>query len=372
MSSADVQLPDGAMPYGDTELTAPPVASTGSPSITIILTNYNHARYLECSLGAIVNQTRPADEIIVIDDGSTDDSLEIIEAFKRTCATLRVLRNERNRGVQYSIARALGAATSDWVVWAAADDKLLPDFVRRGVEMIERFPDVGVVFSELATFRDGDGEEVRYGDHSNAGSAFYINGDLPAAFDPTALMTRLERGYLWLSGNTAIARREALLDVGGFIPRLEWHSDWFAFFAVALRYGACGIPETLAMMRVVPETYSSTGMKDRKRQRRVMYATLDTLRRPEFHDLRQKFRARPCLFSAFPKPMLDALLRRPRDWDILLRLACWALDHRHTVLRNRLTQVKWPRGMRTRIKKRFYGLAYRVLAPLTPSSWTHG
>lgn len=338
------------------------------PTVTIILTNYNHARFLDCSLSAIVHQTRPADEVIVIDDGSTDDSLGIIERYSQEHGGIRVIRNDQNRGVQYTISRALGAATSDWIVWAAADDKLLPDFVKRGVDMIEQNPATGVVFSQLATFDDATGAETHYSELHDPTSAFHI-GEGPTAFGPDELMARLQRSYMWLSGNTALVRRECLFDVGAFIPLLEWHSDWFAFYAVALRYGACGIPETHALMRVVPNTYSASGMRDPKRQAKVMAAILDILRRPEFSDLRMKFRARPTLFSPFPISMLKALLRRPKDWDLLVRLVTWMLSHRGTQYRNRLAHRRLPRGIPLRAMSGATHIALRIINASTPGAW---
>ena len=337
-------------------------------TVTVILTNYNHSRYLDCSLGGIVNQTRPADEIIVIDDGSTDDSLALIKDYTQKHSQIRVIENVQNRGVQHTIARALGAVTCDWIVWAAADDKLLPNFLQRSVEMIERNRDIGIVFSQLATFREDTQEDVHYGGDNNPASAFYV-GEEATAFPPEALMERLKMGYLWLSGNTAVCRRDCLLDVGAFVPALEWHSDWFGFYAVALRYGACGIPETLAMMRVVPETYSSAGMSNKKRQSEVMNAIIDVLNRPDFADLRAKFRARPCLFSPFAKSLLSALIWRPRDWDLLIRLANWAANHLSVQYTGRLQHVRLPRGIRTRVLNFGATMLVRLTDWISPVRW---
>jgi glycosyltransferase involved in cell wall biosynthesis len=347
---------------------AAPARRSSAVTVTIILTNYNHGRYLETSLGAITGQDRPADEIIVIDDGSTDNSIEVIRRFAAKHANLRVLENGTNRGVQYSIASALSAATSDWVVWAAADDKLMPNFLSRSVEAISLNPDIGIVFSRLATFRDDTGAERHYTGEGHGGDAFRI-GSGPTVYTPAGLVDRLAKSYLWISGNTVLVRRDKLATVGDFVPALEWHSDWFAFYAVALRYGACGIPETLAMMRVVPNTYSASGMNDPRRQAKVMDAILDLLRSPGFADLRVKFRARPCLFSPFAQPMLRALLTRPRDWDLLVRLASWAIAFRNIQYRSRSAITRFPRGMKTRALQYVTGFGLRILSVVTPKSW---
>ena len=63
---------------------------------------------------------------------------------------------------------------------------------------------------------------------------------------PETLRERLQQSYLWISANTAMASRAAVIQAGGFDNELRWHADYFAFLAVALRHGACCIPETLA------------------------------------------------------------------------------------------------------------------------------
>ena len=100
-------------------------------TVSVLLCNYNDARYLPDSLSAICTQSRLPEEVIVLDDGSTDNSLEIIEDFGRRYPFIRILKNGTNRGLLYSINRALEEARCDFVVWAAADDRLMPQFLER-------------------------------------------------------------------------------------------------------------------------------------------------------------------------------------------------------------------------------------------------
>jgi hypothetical protein len=342
-------------------------AESDQITITVILTNYNHARYLSDSLEAIRAQTRPADQIVVIDDGSTDDSLAVIRSFATRQPNVLVIENGTNRGVQTAIARALGAATGDYVVWAAADDKLMPQFLERGETLLRKYPEAGLVFSRLATFVDGTTKERHYEGDDASMIAFNL-GAKPTYLDPAGLMKRLESSYLWLSGNTVIANRRKLLDVGAFIPELEWHSDWFAFYAVALRYGACAIPETLAMIRVLPETYSASGMRDPKRQKAVLGAILDAFGRPGNEDLRRRLVARPCIISPFGLEILRVLSTRPRDFDVLLRYLTWLADRRLRSLGGALV-ARRGRGLALRAKLFATKFLVSLLLRLTPSQW---
>src|SRR4051812_30469441 len=113
-------------------------------SVAIVMANFNHARYLNESLGGIGWQTRPADEIVIVDDGSEDASAQIMAQFAAAHPTVRFLRNERRLGVHDSISRAMAFVKSDYVVWTAADDRLLPHFLERSMAALERHPQAGL------------------------------------------------------------------------------------------------------------------------------------------------------------------------------------------------------------------------------------
>src|SRR5262245_48750449 len=108
--------------------------------VAVVMANFNHARYLPESLAGIAAQTRPADEVVIVDDGSTDASVAIIERFAADRPSVRFIRNPRNLGVQESVSRALQAVSADYLVWTAADDRLLPGFLERSMAALERHP----------------------------------------------------------------------------------------------------------------------------------------------------------------------------------------------------------------------------------------
>src|SRR5258707_8026023 len=128
-------------------------------TVAVVLCNYNHAKYLPDSLGHICAQTRPADQIVVIDDGSTDDSWRIIEEFARKHSNLQAHANERNLGLETCIARALALVHCEYLLWTAADDRLLPPFLERNMALLARHPAAALSFSEVVVLK-GDSEEI--------------------------------------------------------------------------------------------------------------------------------------------------------------------------------------------------------------------
>ena len=170
------------LPARTTRFHSPHRPINRSITVSVLLCNYNDARYLPDSLSAICTQTRLPEEVVVIDDGSTDNSVEIIEDFGRRYPFIRILRNEANRGLLYSINRALNEARCDFVVWAAADDRLLPNFLERNAQCLSEHPAAGMTFSRLAVFTDGSDEITSFTER-NYGTAFDF-GTTPRFLSP--------------------------------------------------------------------------------------------------------------------------------------------------------------------------------------------
>jgi glycosyltransferase domain-containing protein len=294
-------------------------------SVSVLLCNYNDARYLPDSLTAICNQTRLPQEVIVVDDGSTDDSMEIIRSFAQRYPFIRVLTNETNRGLLYSINRALNEARSDFVVWAAADDLLMPTFVERNIRCLEQYPMAGMTFSHLAVFQDGADEITRFAEEEDD-MAFDL-GTAPRFLSPEMLRDRLQWSYLWISGNTVMASRKALIQGGGFDEELRCHAAHFAFMVVALRQGVCCIPETLALMRQRSHTYPSAGMAQRAEQRATLGRLADKLTAKRWRDIGIAAMRCPSLLSPFGDLMLEALLLKPRRWPFAVTYGLWWANH---------------------------------------------
>lgn len=291
-----------------------PAASERRLTVSILVPNYDHAAHLPRQLDAVCGQTRTADEILVLDDGSTDDSVAVISEYVRQHPNLRLLRNHRNRGLPYTINRLLDEARGDCLVSAAADDMVLPQFLEKSMATLEQHPRAGMCVSEFVVM-EPDGAIVNYSRKMPA--SFGLDGLDP--YVPAEMFRECFRNrYLWISANTVVARRAAVREAGGFPPELEWHGDWFAFYAVALRHGICVIPEGLSVIRVNPGGYSDRGMKDRARQQRVLVALADTLKQRRNRDLLPVFRRHPALLSVFGREMALALRAAPRHWDLLM------------------------------------------------------
>jgi glycosyltransferase involved in cell wall biosynthesis len=282
----------------------------GRISISIILPNYNHAEELKTSLPAVLAQHLPPDEIIVIDDASADDSISVIRGFMATSPSIRLVRHEQRLGVAAAVNRGLAEARSDFVILTSADEKIAPEMTAELAGAILRFPQAELAVSFYSEWFPETGI-VRVHDRGSESGMWYAEDNEPFFLTAARFQELCRQRSVFLHVNTAIFSRRALLDVGGFDPLLQWHSDWFAIYAIAFRSGFCAVPRSLSFFRMEEDSYSRKGMRDRPRQEAVMLNIIDKANQAEFAYFRRALLRAPAVMSPFLRAMLLALIKRP-------------------------------------------------------------
>src|SRR5688572_10339519 len=125
------------------------------PLCSIIIPTYNHGRYVERSVQCALDQTYPNVEIIVVDDGSTDDTAERVKKFGDKINYIR----KENTGRGDNRNRALIASSGKYIQFLDADDTIEKDKVERHVAILEAEPEVASVYSDCSC-NDPQGEDL--------------------------------------------------------------------------------------------------------------------------------------------------------------------------------------------------------------------
>ncbi len=270
--------------------------------LSVVVPNYNHGRYLGAALRALLDQSRPPLEIIVVDDGSTDESCAIVERLSARHPSVRLIRQERRRGVNAALNRGLGEARGEYVCFPAADDLVTRDFVSRSLEILARYPAASLCFSDLGVMRGDSGVVQRFPLFLSAQACFLVPADMERV---------LKRNYFNFPSHSIIYRRGALLEVGGFPEDLRWLADWFVNYVLALRHGACYVPEILAFFRISTGSYSALGPRQGAVQRQLIYRAVELFQSQEFRDVARS--VRECaVVPEFSVRLLCWLLASPR------------------------------------------------------------
>ena len=286
-------------------------------TLSVVMPNYNHAHYISEALEAILAQSFRPLEVIVIDDGSSDNSIEVIEAFTRRDPIVCLLRNKRNMGVIFRANQGMELAAGDYVYFAAADDRVLPGLFEKSMSLLAPYPRAGLCCSDPVQF-DGRTGIVRE-------NQLHLS-DGPCYISPDELVEIQRQRCFSIAGHTTLIKRSAVVEAGKIIPELRWHCDWFFNFVIGFRYGICYIPEPLAALRVLPNSYSAAGTRQWSNQCEVLNHMLRLLRSPAYRDVRPLFQ-RSAILSCFRSQILRVLLSNPEHWDylspLLIRRALW-------------------------------------------------
>jgi glycosyltransferase involved in cell wall biosynthesis len=198
-----------------------------SVTISVVIPSYNTGALLRETLDSVLTQSRPAHEIIVVDDGSTDDTAEIVRGYGDAVRYIW----QRNQGQASARNTGIEAATGNWIALLDSDDLFLPDRLRRAAESIEANPKLVVVYSAFA-FLYPDGKR-----------SFF------PAFPASELWPALRYRSPILPSTTTI-RRSELLAAGGF--RKVFIEAWDLWFRLIRTHSAAAfqdLPESLLLYR---------------------------------------------------------------------------------------------------------------------------
>jgi glycosyltransferase involved in cell wall biosynthesis len=228
-----------------------------APTISFVVPCYNYGRYLPDCLHGIFAQEEYQDfEIIAVDDGSQDDTRDVLRSFSDP--RLRMIAHENNQGHIVTVNRGLQEACGRYVVRVDPDDRHRPDFLRQTVPKLEKHPEVGLVFGDVALI-DETGKITQERSGSDFGSGDRKGNEL------TRIM---EKNYI--CAPTVVARREAWMSAWPVPDGLAFN-DWYFNVMLARRYQFYYVDQVLADYRVHSSNHHSRIVLDRTDERSVLW-----------------------------------------------------------------------------------------------------
>ena len=117
--------------------------------VSIILTSYNYAHYITEAIDSVLSQDFSDWELIIVDDGSRDNSVEIIKEYVKSDSRIKLYQHENasNKGLAESIKLGLSKCSNEWVVFLESDDILTNDSIKKRFEVIQNNSSIDLVFS---------------------------------------------------------------------------------------------------------------------------------------------------------------------------------------------------------------------------------
>jgi glycosyltransferase involved in cell wall biosynthesis len=308
--------------------------------MSIVVPNYNHGHLIEEALGAIAGQTMQPHEVIVVDDGSTDDSVARVQALAADMPLLRLHRHGENRGVVAAMNTGLSLVRGEFVLFSAADDRLRAETVEWASAAAADFPTAGIVFSDQAEMS---------ADGTDAPALPFDLGKIRRYFSGADFVRLMQRSFFYFHVSSLWFNTGLLRALGGFRPALRWHCDLLAAYAAAFERGAVYVPGAVSYVRKSPHSYSTGARSDA--QTNVLRAWLAATREPGWEARRAAFVAAAVWPDYSPRSIgalrSDPGYVTPRLVVRLLWLAAWTRIAPFVGQRAR----RWLRGLRSRYRQ---------------------
>ena len=124
--------------------------------VSVVTASYNYQDYIKEAIQSVLNQTYKDLELIIVDDCSTDNSVQVINSYKDD--RIKLFVNEKNLGLQKTVKRGIENASGEWIVFLESDDILKPDNIEKKVRIAQKYKDVNLIFNDCEFF--GDEEKV--------------------------------------------------------------------------------------------------------------------------------------------------------------------------------------------------------------------
>ena len=233
-------------------------------SLSVILTNYNNGNLIARALLALLNQTPAAQEIIVVDDGSTDNSVAVIEALQRQHPAIKLIRNETNCGIIASVKNALTVATGEYLLFAASDDFVFPGLFAHAFAALRDYPQAAYFCAGVALLDASDRliglRPVTVPRHGRG----YLS--------PADVRRVIRQSDFWVLGTATVYRRKTLAEIGYFDARLGSLGDVLANRLLAFKHGFYFDPAILAAYNKDPMSFSARNALSVSECRRMLDA----------------------------------------------------------------------------------------------------
>jgi len=226
-----------------------------NPLVSVIIPAYNHEMYIEEALQSVIDQTYKNIELIVIDDGSTDRTAEIIENFRKKNQDKNIqFIKKQNEGICKTLNRGLVLATGDYVAFLASDDKWIENKIDEQVAFMENNKNIGLVCSDAYFTKFNQDTNLKWSNYKAGMDQYFKKGIQNCNMHEVLLARPL------LCAVTVMLRRSIFNEVDYFDEKLR-SEDTDMWLRVARKYPIGYINQPLVYYRMHGTNISNNNLK---------------------------------------------------------------------------------------------------------------
>jgi glycosyltransferase involved in cell wall biosynthesis len=249
-------------------------------TVSIVLPTYNRAHTLQQSIRSILEQTHKDFELIIVDDGSSDTTQEVLTSFSDP--RIRIIRHDKNRGVAEARNTGVRAARYPYIAFQDSDDEWLPHHLEKLLQALEQSPQhTGIAYSAFYREDSHGRQKLIPGKHEQK-----FEGDLSSAL--------LKNNFVTLQAS--LVRKECFEKTGFFDSTLKILDDWEWLIRVSEHFLFAFVGEPLTIAHYTPGNLTSQ-KETRMRDREILLESLE-----------QRFRKYPSAYAKLARMIGTAKL----------------------------------------------------------------
>jgi len=214
--------------------------------VSVVVASYNHARFLKRRMDSLINQTFADIEILVIDDCSTDDSVEVLRGYESN-PRVRLIVRRQNGGVVAVMNQGIDLSSGEFIIFCQCDDDCDARLVARLVSAMQTNPTAGIAFCRSLLVDEDD--RVLGDDFSIRERSFRARCAADTLIEGTEMGRFLMTSCVIPNMSAALIRRECFAAVGTLSPAYRVCCDWDLFFRIAERFDVAYVAEPLNRFR---------------------------------------------------------------------------------------------------------------------------
>jgi glycosyltransferase involved in cell wall biosynthesis len=226
-----------------------------NPKVTVLMPAYNAGKYIGEAIASVLEQSFTDFELLIINDGSTDDTEKIIRSFHDPRI---VLISQQNKGVSAALNLGLSHAHAPYIARFDADDVCLPNRLKVQYEFITAYPEYTIIGSAV-DYMDADGHFI-FTHHPEG----HLNEEIQ----------QLKYSICPFIHSSVFYKKEAVVNNGGYNEHAYTYEDHFLWVNILKNEKACNLSQALIKVRLNPESITIDEKWRTRKFRSIKYATL--------------------------------------------------------------------------------------------------
>lgn len=276
------------------------------PLLSVLMSNYNYGKYIAQAINGILEQEYSPLEFIIVDDASTDNSVEVIRKCIEHRTDVKFIQNVKNKGLLSFVNESIDLAKGEYLFWFSSDDILKPLYFQKAMKILIDNPHLGLCCSNASIMMND--RIVK----KNVIEKYFKDG-ATCIFSPEDLIAIIKKTFFGILPGT-ICKKSAVLEAKGFNIQLDYMCDWYMHNKISFKHGIAYIHEPFVIFRRHELNFS--GKNSHEKQEKIKLYLLDLLDKEDLAFVKSVKKSRVLIQAN----ILALLVKTPKYWNLLFPL----------------------------------------------------